>query len=226
LGLDDGTTIRALRVVLATGVKDLFPDVDDFDRYYGRSIYTCPSCDGYEAQGKAVAVVGDSPDMAHFAIALLDWARSVVAVRESGVSPQWEDLDYQHLPIDNVAGRVVAIAGHQHQVRSLVVDDGRAVPCDVVFWLMGHEQQSDLARQLGCEITAEGCVVVDDQRATTVAHVYAAGDMTPGPHLVQIAAAEGTLAGISAALSLHGHAGSPMSPPPAPVPDDVVEAER
>ena len=219
LELDDGRAIRALRVVLATGVKDVFPHVPDFGRYYGRSIYTCPSCDGYEAQGKAVAVVGDTPDMIEFAIGLLDWARSVVAIGEAGAPPVIETSDHERLPIDSIAGPVIAIAGREAQVQSLVLDGGRSVPCDVVFWLMTHEQQSDLAQQLGCDISAEGCVVVDDKCATTIPDVYAAGDMTPGPHLVQIAAAEGAKAGIHAALSLRGHIGSPMSPQPAPVLD-------
>jgi thioredoxin reductase len=221
LELEDGRTIRALRVVLATGVRDLFPDVGDFDRYYGRSIFTCPSCDGYEAQGKAVAVVGETADMAEFAMGLLDWARSVVVIRESGAPGASEDFDDRLVPVGSLAGRVVEIDGQDGHVRSLVLEGGRAVPCDVVFWLMKHEQQSDLARQLGCELSTEGCVVVDDRGATTASDVYAAGDMTPGPHLVQIAAAEGARAGISAAVSLHGQMGSPMSPPPAPVPGDA-----
>jgi thioredoxin reductase len=119
--------------------------------------------------------------------------------------------------VNRVRGRVVAIDGERGQVRSLTLDDGSAVSCEVVFWPMRHEQQSELPRQLGCAMS-DGCVVVDDEGATTVRNVFAAGDMTPGPHLVQLAAAEGTRAGIAAATSLRGERGSPLSPTPAPEP--------
>ena len=224
LRLDDGSAIEALRLVIATGVRDIFPDVDGFDGYFGQSIFTCPSCDGYEAQGKAVAVVGDSAEMAEFALSLLDWAGSVVAVRESEATSELTDRAREQLPVRDVIGRVTAIEGQHGQVTSLELDSGATVPCEVVFWLMRHEQQSDLPAQLGCALTGEGCVVVDDDCETTTRHVYAAGDITPGPHLVQIAAAKGARAGIASAVSLRGESGAPLSPAPAPDPEPLTDA--
>ncbi len=233
LALDGGQCLRALRVILATGVRDVFPAVEQFENYFGRAIFTCPSCDGYEAQGKVVAVVGETPEMLTFAIGLLDWARSVVAIHEDGVKngdkdgndgSAFESVTLDRVPLETVTGRVASVCGEAGRLRSLELDDGRSVPCDVAFWLMRHEQHSDLAARLGCEISPEGCVVVDEDGATTAPNVYAAGDMTPGPHLVQIAAADGARAGIHAALSLRGQAGSPMSPDPAPDPEDVLDA--
>jgi thioredoxin reductase len=223
LVLDDGREIEALRVVLATGVRDVFPEVPGFERWFGRSIFTCPSCDGYEAQGAKVAVVGDSEEMAEFAIGLLDWAGSVVAVRESARSSSMNSRARGTLAVDDRRGRVVAIDADDAVMRGLVLADGTTVPCDVVFWLMRHEQQSDVARQLGCKISDEGCVVVGEDCDTTIPHVFAAGDMTPGVHLVQVAAAEGARAGIAAAKSLRGERGSPMSSPPAPDPEPFVD---
>ncbi len=199
LELDDGQSAHAHRVVLATGIRDVFPPVDNFEAYFGRSIFTCPSCDGYEAQGKAVVVVGDSPEMAEFAVGLLDWAGSVIAVRANHSSWSFGDRATAQLPLDDVAGRVVAIAGSNGQVRSLEFDDGRSLACDLVFWSMRHEQQSDLAIKLGCAMSEDGCVMVDCEGATSVQWVYAAGDMTPGAHLIQVAAAKGATAGIAAA---------------------------
>jgi thioredoxin reductase len=169
-----------------------------------------------------VAVVGDTPAMAEFALGLLDWAGSVTLIRESGEAPRFTEAATDSLPVTHTRGRVVAIEGQQGQVRRLKTDTGHSVSCDVVFWLMHHEPQSDLAHQLGCRISDEGCVVVDDDCATSVSGIYAAGDMTPGPHLVQIAAAKGTRAGIAAACSLRGELGSPTSPTPAPVADETT----
>ena len=68
-------------------------------------------------------------------------------------------------------------------------------------------------------MTDEGCVVVDDEGATTVPGLYACGDVTPGMHLVQVAAAKGAVAGIGAAQSLRGERGAPSSPVPRPDPE-------
>jgi len=223
LELDDGATLHALRVVLATGVRDVFPRIDGFEHYFGQSVFTCPSCDGYEAQGKSVAVVGDSPEIAEFALGLLDWASSVVAIRAHSKTSSFNERARQQLEVDEVVGTVVAIEGHDGHLRSLRLDSGATVECEIVFWLLDHVQQSDLAQQLGCDITPDGCVSVDDQGATSVAHVYAAGDTTPGPHLVQLAAAEGARAGIAAAMSLRGQPGSPLSAPPAPNAEGLVD---
>jgi thioredoxin reductase len=214
--LDDDHPLRACCVVLATGVRDVFPAVAGFESFFGRSIFTCPSCDGYEAQGKTVAVVGDGQAMIEFAEGLLDWATSVTAIAQDRPARPLTTHAASRSRIDQVTGRVTGIVGEDGQVRSLQIGRDRVVHCDVVFWLMRHEQQSDLPRQLGCTITSEGCVVVDDDGATTVPRVFAAGDMTPGPHLIQLAAAEGTRAGIAAAVALRGHEGSPLSPRPAP----------
>src|SRR5215207_5737981 len=152
LELDDGQVLRAFRVILATGMRDVFPAVDGFEQYFGRSIFTCPSCDGYESQGKRVAVVGDSAEMAEFAAGLMDWASSVTLVRESSNAGGFGDLARTRAELDEVTGQVASLIGEGGEVQSLQLSDGRSVPCDVVFWLMRHEQQSDLAGQLRCTI--------------------------------------------------------------------------
>jgi thioredoxin reductase len=96
------------------------------------------------------------------------------------------------------------------------------LPCDLVFFSIAHEPASDLADQLGCRRTGEDCVEVDHECRTTVAGVYAAGDITPGPQLVQVAAAKGTIAGVACARSLQGEPAVSGAPEPGPDPDDEV----
>ncbi|HWM18914.1 MAG TPA: NAD(P)/FAD-dependent oxidoreductase [Ilumatobacteraceae bacterium] len=216
--LDDGSEVGALRLILATGVRDTFPSIDRFEEFFGTNVFSCPSCDGYEAQGKSVAVIGDR-DVAPFAVGLLDWATSITVI----VDTPDEDLGaLEQLGIRAVVGEPICLTGEPAQLRSIRLRSGDEVSCEMMFCTMGHEQQSDLPRQLGCEMSSEGCVLVDDHCATSVEHVYAAGDMTPGPHLVQVAASKGATAGIAAAISLRGDDGAPISPRPAPDADDVL----
>jgi thioredoxin reductase len=225
LRLDDGSHVHSLRLVLATGVRDVFPEIEHFDSFFGTSIFTCPSCDGYEAQGRTVAVLGDDDDLAALAIGLLDWAKSVTVIRAS-TGNGTQDRALAESGIKVVEGEPVTFVGEDGQVRAVRLADGETVECDMVFCTVGQVQHSDLPAQLGCTISSEGCVIVDDHCRTSIEHVFAAGDMTPGPHLVQVAASKGAIAGIAAATSLRGERGAPSSPLPAPDADRVLEAHR
>ncbi len=220
ISLEDGSEVQALRLILATGVRDIYPAVERFEEFFGSSVFTCPSCDGYEAQGKSVVVVGDQ-HVAAFAVGLLDWATSITVIAEQ---PHEDLAAIERLGIRVVIGDPTCLVGEPGQLRAVRLGSADEVPGDMMFFTIGHEQRSDLPSQLGCEMSSEGCVVVDDQCATSVEHVYAAGDMTPGPHLVQVAASKGATAGIAAAVSLRGEQGAPTSPRPAPDADDVLSS--
>jgi len=226
LHLADDTTCEARRLILATGVRDLLPEIERFEEYYGNSVFTCPSCDGYEVQGRAVAVIRDDDHITAVAIGLMEWASSVTMIVDPTLSPRNPKaramLAEQGVDVINGVPRaLIGTSGHLQAVR---LADDTLVDCEAIFCTVGHEQRSDLAKQLGCEFTDEGCVKVDEHCATSVANVYAAGDMTPGPHLIQVAAAEGATAGVAAALSLRGESTWSGSPQPAPDADQLLGA--
>src|SRR5688572_17515103 len=78
----DGSTHQARRIVLATGVVDVLPEVDGVMEHYGESLFHCPSCDGYEARDRDVVVLGWSEHVCGFALTLLNWASSVTLVTD------------------------------------------------------------------------------------------------------------------------------------------------
>ena len=87
------------------------------------------------------------------------------------------------------------------------------VECELGFFSIAHHPRTDLATQLGCQRDPDGYLVVDANGATTVPGVFAAGDVTPGLQLVQVAAGSGATAGVGCALSLEN---DPRTPPPLP----------
>jgi thioredoxin reductase len=219
----DSRRLVARRVVLATGVIDLFPRVDGFFEHYGASVFHCPTCDGYEARDRHVVVLGWSEAVAGYALTLLDWAADVTIVtdgaRFEGDRTRRAALDRHGVAV--VEGDAVAFLGVRGGLRGVRLKGGAVLPCDLAFFSIGHRPRNDLAVQLGCELTGEGCVSVDDECRTSVPEVYAAGDLTPGLQLVQVAAAKGTIAGVSCAISLRGEPAAPGAPEPGP----DVEAE-
>lgn len=216
----DGECVRALRVILATGVVDAFPKVEGFADHYGASVFHCPTCDGYEARDKNVVVLGWGEHIAGFALNLLDWAASVTVVTDCADLPEQPLAGHGVRVVD---AKPEAFEGERGRLRGLRVSTGETIPCELAFFSVAHVPRNELAKGFGVELVAEGCLVVDEHGETKVPGLYAAGDLTPGMQLVQVAAASGAIAGIGAALSLRGEPGVPGSPPPGPDVEAVLE---
>lgn len=224
----DGRHVRAARVVLATGVDDTYPQLDGFADHYGASAFHCPACDGYTAEGQDVVAYGWDLRLVGFATSLLNWARSVT-VLTGGRTFAGDDACRKVLErhdIEIVRTPAVKMLGTRGDLQGVQLDDGRLVPASLLFFSVDHVPRVDIARQLGCRVDAEGYVAIDGSGRTSVEGVYAAGDVVPGLQLIQVAAAEGCVAGVGAALSLQGEPGSPLSPPAAPDAPGEVEAAR
>lgn len=216
----DGEARRSQRLVLATGVIDAFPDVEGFFEHYGADVFHCPSCDGYQAQDRPVVALGWSAAVAGFALELLDWAASVTIVTNGqtfeGGHSERAALARHGIPV--VEDEAAALLGDRGDLRALRLRSGELLECRIAFFSIAHHPATDLADQLSCAVDDGGYVTVDGHGQTSVPGVYAAGDLTPGFHLVQVAAAKGAIAGTGCALSLRGEPGAS-----APGPD--VERE-
>ncbi|HEX2193217.1 MAG TPA: NAD(P)/FAD-dependent oxidoreductase [Acidimicrobiales bacterium] len=223
---DEGERLSSRRLVLATGVVDELPPVAGVEEHYGESVFHCPTCDGYEARDREVVVLGWGAQIAGTALELFDWARRVTVV--TGGRPfEGDERHREALARHGVSVKEVEAAelsGRRGELRGVLLSDGTEVACDVVFFSVAHHPRTELARELGCRLTEEGCVEVDDQCRTSVSGVFAAGDVTPGLQIVQVATAEGAVAGVACALSLQGE--PPLGGGPAPAPDVASEVPQ
>jgi thioredoxin reductase len=216
--LEEGDSLFARRLVLATGVEDQFPEVEGFFEHYGTSVFHCPTCDGYDARDCEVVVFGWSPHVAGFALSLLDWAADVTVITE-GTEFEGDPACRAALDRHGVAlleDDAVALLGSRGDMTGVRLRSGKTIGCQRAFFSISHRPRTELATLLGCALTDEQCIVVDDDNQTTVGGVYAAGDVTPGLQLVQVAAAEGAVAGVACALSLRGEGAGPDAPHPGP----------
>ncbi|HWH30854.1 MAG TPA: NAD(P)/FAD-dependent oxidoreductase [Mycobacteriales bacterium] len=218
-------SLLAHRVVLATGVRDAFPDVEGFDTHYGASVFHCPACDGYEARDRDVVALGWDPQLVGFAATLKNWARSVTVVTNGRRFQGDESCRVQlaENECDLVEEDALAFTGARGALDGVRLQSGRLLPASLVFFSVAHHPRVELATALGCELVDEGYVAVDDEGRTSVDGVYAAGDVVPGLQLVQVAAAQGAVAGVACAQSFFGERGAPSSPLPAP--DPVVPTD-
>jgi thioredoxin reductase len=201
LMLRSGQQLVAHRVLLAIGINDVWPDVPGLARAYGDTVHVCPDCDGYEAQGKKTVIIGSGKAAVHLALAMTTWTSDII-VCTNGLPPRipkdlCDKLDHLNIPVlENRIRRVSATGGDVYAVE---LEQGMTIDCERIFFGLGQLPADDLGTQLGCKRDDNGLIEVDDRGATSVEHVYAAGDITPGPQLTAIAVASGA----TAALSIH-----------------------
>jgi thioredoxin reductase len=215
--------LTAHRVILATGVQDLLPDIPGFMEHYGSSIFHCSCCDGYEARDERVLAIGWGEHAAGFALDLLDWGAHVTLVT-NGQRYEGDrscEIALQRHGVEVIEEGVSELLSDGGGLRGARLSSGRELEASKAFFSIGHRPRNGLARQIGCRIDGGGYVEVGAHGETSVQGIYAIGDLTPGEQLVQTAAAEGAVAGIACAMSLRGVRS--LSPAPAPGPDPQQE---
>lgn len=196
--------ITARRLLLAFGIKDVWPDVPGLDRCYGETVHHCPDCDGYEAMGTRIAVIASGRSAVGMAFALSTWS-DTISICTNGVPARIAEehaAKLRALDIPVYTERITKILDEGGVVRALLLADGREVPCERIFFSIGHRPADDLAVQLGCARDNEGMIEVDYAFHTSVRNVFAAGDIVPGPHLGIVAAAHGAIAAVAIHKSL------------------------
>ncbi len=201
------TEVVARRLVIATGLRDLMPLCPGFREFYGVSVHHCPDCDGYEARDRHIAVLGNGKKTAGFALGLLTWTNHVTLITGGEIgdmsTAHQAKLANQNIKVLNQS--VAALEGdvETQQLQRVRFTNGDFLNCDVLFFNLGTELASDLHAMLGCKLDEEsGLVWVDETQQTSVAGVYAAGDVTPNSQLAVVAAAEGAMAAIHLHQSL------------------------
>jgi len=204
LTLEGGAMLESRRLLLAFGVKDIWPDIPGLEHIYGATAYHCPDCDGHETRGKKTIVVGVGRKAVGLALALATWTRELV-ICTNGLDPELTDellaqLDELNIPV--LTTRVTRAVHRDRSLQALELEDGMMLDCERLFFSIGRVPADDLAQRLGCERNDEGCVIIDEHFHTSVPHVYAAGDLVPGTQIALAAAAGGARAAIAIHHSL------------------------
>lgn len=194
--LADGSRERARRLILATGLHQDLPEVDGFQTYWGRGVYACPYCDGFESRDNPLVAFGRGAGGKGLALELTAWSRDVTLCtegRDAGLSP--EDAErLRRNGIRVVDGALARLEGDGTHPTRLVLADGSSLPCRAVFLMPEECRPSALVGQLGCDITDKGIVPTRDYEKTNVPGLYVAGDASRRVQFAVVAAAEGAMA--------------------------------
>jgi len=185
----------ASRILLATGIRDIKPELPEFDVYEGVSIWHCPACDGHEYADKKLAILGSGAHLGGYVRELIPYTDQLSVVTNGSEMEIPEDdrnaLQRNGIPLHTQP--VHRLHGQAGLLEAIELDDGTTVEVDAIFFSLGHAPRTELLEQLGCEVGEDG-VIMNRRQETTVSGVYAAGDIAPLEELLVVAAAMGAVA--------------------------------
>ncbi len=202
--LREGTVIEAQRILLAIGIKDVWPDIPGLERCYGETVHVCPDCDGYETRDKKTVVVGKGRKAVGTALALTTWTRQIV-ICTNGEKPDMDQKLLDQLKTLNIPvldQPITCLVSKSSEISGIELKDGMSLDCERLYFAIGQYPADDLGAQLGCKRDELGRLVIDERNHTSVKNVYAAGDIAPGPQVAIVAAASGAVAAVAIHASL------------------------
>ena len=187
---------RARKVLLATGLTHLLPDLPGADACLGHSVLFCKDCDAYRVQGRPIVIYGRQNEAARYALAMLAFSPSV-SILTDGKPPAWSALWREHLMEYGVPVRPEPVSELVHeggQLRAVRFHGGPPCDAQALFATRGDVYHTGLAEGLGALRDEEGQLVIDADMRTTVPGLYAAGCVTPANCQMVIAAGQGATA--------------------------------
>jgi thioredoxin reductase (NADPH) len=186
----------AKRLLLATGVLHVPPDIPHVNECLGHSMFFCKDCDGYRSQGKQVIVVGANNEAVEYALGMLCYV-SCVSIATNGKTTRWDERHAGWISEYEIPVYSLPLKGVNQEngfLKMVTFDDGRCIEVDALFTTRGDIVHNKLGKALGAELDSDGQVVVDHCMKTSVSGLYAAGCVTPANCQMIIAAGDGATA--------------------------------
>ena len=187
----------AKRVLIATGLTHLPPDIPGVRECLGNSVFFCKDCDAYRLQGQRIVIIGRNNEAVDYALGMLLFTSSVTLVTNGG-DALWDDdhgawLKEYRIPVRQ--DKILALEHENGRLRTLTFAQGEPVQVDAIFTTRGDVPHSALAAGVGASMDAEGQIIVDNCLRTNVPGLYAAGCVTTANCQMIIAAGQGAIGG-------------------------------
>lgn len=190
--LPSGEAMQARKLLLATGVVDNLPNIPGFRELYGRSVFHCPYCDGWELCDQPLAIYGWGARGVGLSLELTAWSRDLVLCTDG--PGEIEPDDRARLERNGIAVReeqVTALEGSDGVLSRIAFAGAPPLERRALFFTTGQYQRSDLLERLGCEFNEKGTVRTGKYETTHLPGLFVAGDASRAVQWVVVAASEG-----------------------------------
>lgn len=193
---ESGKEFQAKKLIFATGIKDIMPDIKGFSECWGISVIHCPYCHGYEFRTKRTGIIANGARGFHLA-SMVNNLTDKLALLTNGKA-DFTDEQFMKIIKRNIAVIDVNIAEIEHKnglVNNVIFSDGNSMPFDALYAALPFTQHSDIPVSLGCELTEDGYIKVSPRQETNINGVFACGDNSNMMRSVANAVYAGNLTG-------------------------------
>jgi len=195
---DTAEPLVCRRLLLAAGMVDELPKVPGLVELYGKSVFHCPYCDGFEVADQPLVAYGRGGPGMELAFELTTWSRDIVLCTDGPSDLSSHEL--ARLGRNGIAvrkDRIARLEGSDGILSAVVFAGGELMARRALFFITNEHQASPLPARLGCSLTSQGAVRTGPYETTEVQGLYVAGDASRSVQAVIVAAAEGAEAAFS-----------------------------
>jgi thioredoxin reductase len=192
-----GEVFSASKLVFATGVKDLMPSIKGFTESWGISVLHCPYCHGYEVKNEPTGILGNGDYGFEFSAFISNWTPELTLFTNgvSTLSVEQSTVLKNH-GIDIVEKEIQELNHINGYVQDVAFKDGSNMNIKAIYSHLPFEQHCLIPEQLGCELTEDGYIKIDQLQKTSIPNIYACGDNTTRMRTVANAVSMGATTGM------------------------------
>lgn len=204
VSVSTGEEVSARKAILAFGLRDTLEPIPGLQERWGKSVLHCPYCHGFEFSDCRLGVLYRAPMSVHQACLIREWGPATLFLNGAKIEPESAAMLAKH-DVAIEAKRVKCLVGEGLALSAVEFEDGRSIPVEALYVAPQSSLASPIAEHLGAAIE-DGplgpTIRTDADKMTTVAGLYAAGDIARVPHSVSWAVADGVTAGTAAHRAL------------------------
>jgi len=191
-----GKEYKAKKLVFATGIKDMMPDIKGFAACWGISVIHCPYCHGYEFRDQKTGIMANGERAFHISSLVNNLTDNIMLLTSGKADFNEEQLSkLQKNNIKIIETEISEIVHKQGHIQHVIFKDGSKSSFNAVYAAIPFIQHSDIPAALGCELTDQGYIKVDALQKTTEVNIFACGDNTSPMRSVSNAVAAGNITG-------------------------------
>lgn len=191
-----GEIFETKKLVFATGVKDIMPEIKGFSKCWGISVIHCPYCHGYEVKNEKTGILANGNVAYHYAQLIRNLTKDLTIFtngKAEFTQEQQNKLTRHNIPI--IEKEIACIKHENGNVREIVFRDNSTFRLKAIYSRPDFEQHCKIPETLGCELTEQGLLKVDMFQKTTVKDIFACGDSASPMRSVAYAVATGNIVG-------------------------------
>ena len=176
----DQETVKARKVLLAIGKKKRTLNIENEEKYLGKGVHYCATCDGAFYKDKIVGVIGGSDAAVTAALLLSEIAKKVYLIYRGSqlrAEPMWLDSLFKQENVEVVYNSEIKELIGSEKLEKIKLKDDNEMVLDGIFIEIGHVPNTELLDKLSIKLDDHGEIIVDKAQRTNIEGVFAAGDV-------------------------------------------------